>query len=182
MTPGPDGAPHRSGRRLEAAIWDAGRDVERQWQERIGEPEWATFRKVLDTLAQATSTRRPPLTRLSVPGAASIQRADYDEHHTISRRWWAPRFGRPARAGGVGLRPVASSPKKQSPCASPRRRLMTCFPTGRGTSRWGGWHGPGVHRSRRRGVPLVEYRPTTQNFAVNCVDWPLVFVAVMRRM
>lgn len=41
------------GRRLEAAVWNAGRDVEHAWRERIGEPEWATFRKVLDELARA---------------------------------------------------------------------------------------------------------------------------------
>jgi DNA-binding MarR family transcriptional regulator len=49
------------GRRLEAAVWDAGREVERAWQERIGEPQWATFRKVLDQLAQAdVEATNPP--------------------------------------------------------------------------------------------------------------------------
>jgi len=43
------------GRRLEAAIWEAGREVERTWRERIGEPAWGVFREVLDQLAQADS-------------------------------------------------------------------------------------------------------------------------------
>ncbi len=41
------------GRRLEAAIWAAGREVEEAWRERIGEPAWGTFREVLDELAQS---------------------------------------------------------------------------------------------------------------------------------
>jgi DNA-binding MarR family transcriptional regulator len=43
------------GRRLDAAIWEAGREVERTWKERIGEPAWGIFRAVLDQLAQADS-------------------------------------------------------------------------------------------------------------------------------
>lgn len=43
------------GRRLDAAIWEAGREVERTWRERIGEPAWGVFREVLDQLAQADS-------------------------------------------------------------------------------------------------------------------------------
>ncbi len=41
------------GRRLDAAIWEAGREVERTWRNRIGEPAWGSFREVLDQLAQA---------------------------------------------------------------------------------------------------------------------------------
>jgi DNA-binding MarR family transcriptional regulator len=48
------------GRRLDAAIWEAGRDVERTWRERIGEPTWSAFREVLDQLAQADSTAAGP--------------------------------------------------------------------------------------------------------------------------
>jgi DNA-binding MarR family transcriptional regulator len=44
------------GRRLEAAIWEAGREVERTWRERIGEPAWSAFRDVLNQLAQADSS------------------------------------------------------------------------------------------------------------------------------
>jgi DNA-binding MarR family transcriptional regulator len=43
------------GRRLDAAIWEAGREVERMWSERIGEPAWSVFREVLDQLAQTES-------------------------------------------------------------------------------------------------------------------------------
>ncbi len=50
------------GRRLEAAIWEAGRELERRWREGIGEPAWGTFREVLDQLAQAdfVAASRPP--------------------------------------------------------------------------------------------------------------------------
>ena len=40
------------GRRLEAAIWEAGRDIERGWIERIGEHDWRVFRAVLDQIAE----------------------------------------------------------------------------------------------------------------------------------
>lgn len=43
------------GRRLDAAIWEAGREVERTWRQRIGDPAWGVFREVLDQLAQADS-------------------------------------------------------------------------------------------------------------------------------
>ncbi len=43
------------GRRLEATIWEAGREVERTWRERIGEPAWSVFREVLGELAQGDS-------------------------------------------------------------------------------------------------------------------------------
>jgi len=43
------------GRRLDAAIWQAGRHVEQTWAERIGEPAWSTFREVLDTIAPLAS-------------------------------------------------------------------------------------------------------------------------------
>lgn len=39
------------GRRLDAAIWEAGREVERVWRERIGKDRWSTFYEVLDELA-----------------------------------------------------------------------------------------------------------------------------------
>ena len=48
------------GRRLDAAIWEAGREVERTWRERIGEPTWGVFREVLDQLAQADSVAATP--------------------------------------------------------------------------------------------------------------------------
>lgn len=41
------------GRRLDTAIWQAGREVEDDWRERIGEPTWGTFRTVLDQIARA---------------------------------------------------------------------------------------------------------------------------------
>ena len=41
------------GRALQDAIYAAGRQVEREWQEEIGEPEWGTFSRVLDRLAAA---------------------------------------------------------------------------------------------------------------------------------
>lgn len=41
------------GRRLDAAIWEAGREVERSWRTRIGEPNWGVFREVLDQIAAA---------------------------------------------------------------------------------------------------------------------------------
>lgn len=41
------------GRRLEATIWKTGRDVDRQWRERIGERDWRIFRRVLDQIAEA---------------------------------------------------------------------------------------------------------------------------------
>ncbi|HEX6393636.1 MAG TPA: MarR family winged helix-turn-helix transcriptional regulator [Acidimicrobiales bacterium] len=47
------------GRRLEAAIWQAGRDVEKTWEERIGEPAWAVFRAVLDQIAEEDPTAVP---------------------------------------------------------------------------------------------------------------------------
>lgn len=47
------------GRRLEAAIWQAGRDVEKTWKERIGEPAWAVFRAVLDQIAEEDPTAVP---------------------------------------------------------------------------------------------------------------------------
>lgn len=43
------------GRRLDAAIWQAGRRVEQAWAEQIGEPAWTNFREVLDTIAPVTS-------------------------------------------------------------------------------------------------------------------------------
>jgi DNA-binding MarR family transcriptional regulator len=42
------------GRRLDAAIWKAGRDVEQGWSERTGEPAWSTFQAVLDQIAQVS--------------------------------------------------------------------------------------------------------------------------------
>jgi len=50
------------GRRLDAAVWEAGRDVEWTWRERIGEPAWSVFREVLDQLARADSVTagQPP--------------------------------------------------------------------------------------------------------------------------
>ncbi len=48
------------GQRLDAAIWEAGREVERRWRERIGEPAWSNFRAVLDQLAQADSAAEDP--------------------------------------------------------------------------------------------------------------------------
>lgn len=44
------------GRRLDAAIWQAGRDVEKTWKERIGEPAWSVFRAVLDQIAEDDPT------------------------------------------------------------------------------------------------------------------------------
>ena len=41
------------GRRLETAIWDAGRAVERGWREQIGDADWRVFRRVLDRIAEA---------------------------------------------------------------------------------------------------------------------------------
>src|SRR4051812_35319836 len=41
------------GRRLDAAIWEAGREVERAWKQQIGEPAWSAFRAVLDQIAAA---------------------------------------------------------------------------------------------------------------------------------
>lgn len=41
------------GRRLDAAIWEAGREVERTWKVRIGGPAWSVFRAVLDQIAEA---------------------------------------------------------------------------------------------------------------------------------
>lgn len=41
------------GRRLETAIWHAGRDVERGWTDQIGERDWRVFRRVLDQIAEA---------------------------------------------------------------------------------------------------------------------------------
>jgi DNA-binding MarR family transcriptional regulator len=41
------------GRRLEAAIWQAGRDVEQGWRDQIGERDWRVFRRVLDQIAVA---------------------------------------------------------------------------------------------------------------------------------
>jgi DNA-binding MarR family transcriptional regulator len=41
------------GRRLDVVIWKAGRDVERGWSDRIGEPAWSTFQAVVDQIAQA---------------------------------------------------------------------------------------------------------------------------------
>jgi DNA-binding MarR family transcriptional regulator len=43
------------GRRLDAAIWEAGRAVENTWKERIGEPSWGVFRAVLDQIAEEDS-------------------------------------------------------------------------------------------------------------------------------
>jgi DNA-binding MarR family transcriptional regulator len=48
------------GRRLDAAIWDAGREVERTWKRRVGEPAWNVFRDVLDQLAEADSAAEDP--------------------------------------------------------------------------------------------------------------------------
>ncbi|MDQ6807758.1 MAG: MarR family transcriptional regulator [Actinomycetota bacterium] len=50
------------GRLLDAAIWQAGRDIEQAWRERVGEPEWSVFREVLERLAQAdpADPRREP--------------------------------------------------------------------------------------------------------------------------
>ncbi len=45
------------GRRLEAAIWQAGREVERGWTEQIGERDWSVFRRVLDQIADAGPAR-----------------------------------------------------------------------------------------------------------------------------
>ncbi|MDQ3630816.1 MAG: MarR family transcriptional regulator [Actinomycetota bacterium] len=41
------------GRELQNAIRAAGSQVEREWQEEIGEPEWSLFCEVLDRLAEA---------------------------------------------------------------------------------------------------------------------------------
>lgn len=40
------------GRRLDAAVWEAGREVERLWRQRIGIERWSIFSGVLDELAQ----------------------------------------------------------------------------------------------------------------------------------
>lgn len=51
------------GRRLDAVIWKAGREVEQAWSERIGEPAWLTFCAALDQIAQAgvdSRVSRPP--------------------------------------------------------------------------------------------------------------------------
>lgn len=42
----------RRGRRLDAAIWEAGREVERSWKETIGDTAWGYFRDVLDQVAE----------------------------------------------------------------------------------------------------------------------------------
>ena len=44
------------GRRLDAAIWQAGRDVEKMWNERIGGSAWGVFRAVLDQIAEEDPT------------------------------------------------------------------------------------------------------------------------------
>lgn len=41
----------KKGRRLDAAIWRAGREVERVWRERIGKDRWSIFCEILDELA-----------------------------------------------------------------------------------------------------------------------------------
>jgi DNA-binding MarR family transcriptional regulator len=41
------------GRRLDAAVWQAGREVEDAWRTRVGEPTWGVFREVLDRIARA---------------------------------------------------------------------------------------------------------------------------------
>lgn len=41
------------GRRLDAAIWEAGRRVERAWRAQVGEQAWSGFREVLDRLTHA---------------------------------------------------------------------------------------------------------------------------------
>lgn len=50
------------GRRLDAAIWEAGRAVERSWRERIGATAWSAFREVLDQIAGADAEQEdlPP--------------------------------------------------------------------------------------------------------------------------
>ncbi len=40
------------GHKLQEAWRAAGRKVEREWAKRIGEPDWSTFRRVLDRLAR----------------------------------------------------------------------------------------------------------------------------------
>ncbi len=45
------------GRALQAAIYAAGRQVEREWQEEIGEPDWSVFDRVLNRLAEAALER-----------------------------------------------------------------------------------------------------------------------------
>ena len=41
------------GEALQKAIYAAGRRVEQEWQEAIGEPDWSAFTRVLDRLAGA---------------------------------------------------------------------------------------------------------------------------------
>ena len=48
------------GKRLDAAIWEAGRAVERTWKQRIGDPDWSVFRSVLDRIAEGASLDGPP--------------------------------------------------------------------------------------------------------------------------
>lgn len=41
------------GRKLDAAVWQAGRTVEHAWQLQVGDPTWKVFRTVLDQMARA---------------------------------------------------------------------------------------------------------------------------------
>jgi hypothetical protein len=94
------------GRRLEAAISEVGREVERTWRERIGEPASGVFREVLDQLAQADSVAAR-LAALIVTDRASCGLGE--RHGDRTRRRAAAAGHRPTQQHvRAGLEPATS--------------------------------------------------------------------------
>ena len=43
------------GQALDAAVWQAGRDVEQSWKDRFGDQDWTTFHAVLGSLIEESA-------------------------------------------------------------------------------------------------------------------------------